>query len=145
MKIKKIRIKMTNIWMEKVVEWVMVKDRIMLAIKLRMRSNWKDLKIMNLIWSKKKSQKRNKIRRKMKMILKCRMILMEILKMKRKKRKKVMMNNLIQKKMMPMMHWIKLMRCLTMNFGTRICKTCRIKKTKIKMIKIKIKKIEKSI
>ena len=79
------------------------------------------------------------------MILKCRKISMEIWKMKRKKRKRAMMNNLIQKKMMLMMLWIKLMICLIMNFGIRICKICRIKKMRIKMIKTRTKKIERLI
>ena len=64
--------------------------------------------------------------------------------MKKKKRKRVMMRNLIQKKMMQMMHWIKLMICLIMSFGIRICRICKIKRMRMK-IKIRTKKIEKLI
>ena len=44
-----IKIKMINIQMMMDVEWVMDKDRMMLVIRLKMKSSLKDLKIMSLI------------------------------------------------------------------------------------------------
>lgn len=124
-------------------EWVMVRVKIMLVTKSNIRSSLRDLRIMNLKTnnSKTNSKTSNQIKKKTKMILKCRMTLMASCTMKsRRTMTSRMMTIIVTTKMI---RSIKQMICLTMTYGTRICKICRIKKTRI--TKKTTKKTEKLI